>query len=363
MKIVQSIIAVLLLNLLGARSNASINEKEAAKDSIIITFGDKSRMIIYGENRKEIDKIMQYDLNALLKDLKVRLDTTASDTTYLREEVSGKNYLKDKSGDENYVRIGLRGVHVKDGDTEVTIDRKHVEVRDGDRKDSTNSEYRRTGKRFYGSSPGSSPRKGFNIAVGLNNYGKNETTPGYNKVDYDLRSFGSRFVSLGYVVSAKIARGKNAGFHLDFGADFSWFNLMFDGNNTVSKTSDRVEFPVLKDMDGKEIQLSKSKLVVPNVNLSFMPTLSFRKSFISYISAGVYGGYRIGSYTKTRKEGSKDKDHVRMNYYLTDYRYGLAAELGIRNFPDLFVNYDMNTLFTENHGPKVNMLTFGIRLF
>lgn len=355
--------AALLLLLTGANARAAFSENRPPKDSIIVTFGDKTRLIIYGENRSELDKIMQYDLNSLLRDLKVRLDSTKSDTTYLREEVNGNEYLKDKSKDKDYVRIGVRGIHVKDGKTEVSINHEGVEVRDGEAKDTTESVYKRTGKRFTGHSSGSSPRKGFNIAIGLNTYGKNDPTTFYDKGDYDLRPFGSRYISLGYVVSAKLIRGKNAGLHLDFGADFSWYNLMFDGDKTIAKTDDRVEFRPVLDAALNEVKLSKSKLVVPNVNLSFMPTLSFRKSFISYISAGVTGGYRLGSYTKIKKEGSKDKDHVRMNYHLTDFRYGLSAELGIRNFPDLFVNYDINALFTENRGPKINMLSFGIRLF
>jgi len=363
MKIKRFALLMLCLTVFNLAVNAEFVGKDSNKDSIIVTFGAKTRLIIFGENRKELEKIMQYDLNSLLKDLKVRLDTASNDTTYLREEVNGNGYLMDKSNDKNYVRIGMRGVHVKDGQNEVNIDDRGVEVKDVESRDSSGSDYQRIGKRFYGSKIGSSPRKGFNIALGLNTYGANENTPGYNKEDYDLRSFGSRFVSLGYVVSAKIAKGKNAGLHLDFGADFSWYNLMFDGNNTITKSDDKVAFPTVTDAGGKEVQLSKSKLVVPNVNLSLMPTLSFRRSFVSYISAGIYGGYRLGSYTKTRKEGTKDKDHVRMNYHLTDFRYGIAAELGIRNFPDLFVTYDINPLFVENRGPKVKMLTFGIRLF
>ena len=363
MRIKRILTVILCSTFFNLTVNAKIGRAPADKDSIIVTFGDKTRLIIYGENRNELDKIMRYDLNSLLRDLKVRLDTATKDTTYLREEVDGNRYLIDKSNDKRYVKIGMRGVHVKDGEAEVKIDTGGLEEKDGDSTDSTGEEYRRIRKRFYGSKVGSSPRKGFNIALGLNTYGKNNSTPGYNQADYDLRSFGSRFVSLGYVVSSKIARGKNAGLHLDFGADFSWYNLMFDGNNTVAKTSDHVIFPLVLDASGKEVPLSKSKLVVPNVNLSLMPTVSFRRSFISYISAGVYGGYRLGSYTKTRREGSKDKDHVRMNYHVTDFRYGLAAELGIRNFPDFFVTYDINPLFIENRGPKVNILTFGIRLF
>jgi hypothetical protein len=343
--------------------NGSKNDNPE-KDSIIVTFGDKTRLVIYGENRKELEKIMKYDLNALLKDLKIRLDSTDADTTFLKEEFEGNNYLKhkDEKSEKDYVRIGLRGIHIKDGDTQVTIDSKGVEVKE-DGSVSTDSTYRRTGKRFYKSNRNSSPRKGFNIAFGLNTYGTNEATAGYNKSDYDLKPFGSRFISLGYIASTTLARGENARFHLDFGVDFSWYNLMFDGNNTISKNDDRVEFPLVTDDAGKEVEMKKSKLVVPYVNLSFMPTISFPHSFISYLSAGVYGGYRIGSYTKLRREGSKDKDHVRKNFYLEEMRYGLAAEIGIRNFPDLFVNYDLNNLYLANRGPSVRMLSFGVRLF
>ena len=359
---------ILLLSFLSTNTFAKSvsNNSKAEKDSIIVTFGDKTRLIIFGENREELQKILKYDLNALLKDLKVRLERSDADTTYLKEEFNGNDYLKDKSvekEEKDYVRIGMRGIHIKDGDTRVTINGQGVEVDDKETSVSTESGYKRTGKRFYRASINSSPRKGFNVSVGLNAYGTNESTAGYNKNDYDLRPFGSRFVSLGYVAGTTIARGKNAKLGLDFGVDFSWNNLMFDGNNTVIKTADRVEFPSVLDADGKEVNFSKSKLVLPYVNLSFMPTVSFSRSFIAYISGGVYGGYRLGSYTKTREEGSKDRDHVRTNYYINDLRYGLALELGIRKFPDLFVNYDLNNVFEDNRGPSVRMINFGIRLF
>lgn len=358
---------LVLLVAIGARAGSlKSNDQFSDKDSIIVTFGDKTRLIIYGENRTELEKIMKYDLNALLKDLKVRLDSTQADTTFLREEFNGNKYLKNPgdAGDKDYVKIGLRGIHVKDGDTRVSIDGSGVEVKEGDEVVSSDSTYRRIGKRFHKSSwGGSSPRKGFNIALGLNTYGTNEATPGFDKNSYDLKPFGSRYVSLGYVASARVIRGKDAQLHLDFGIDFSWYNMMFDGNNTITKTDDGVEFKDVVDDQGRPVELKKSKLVVPYVNLSIMPTLSFSRSFISYISAGVYGGYRIGSYTKVRVEGSKDVDHDRRNFYIEDLRYGLAAEIGIRNFPDLFVNYDLNNLYEANRGPSVRMLSFGVRLF
>ncbi|CAG5008590.1 hypothetical protein DYBT9275_04313 [Dyadobacter sp. CECT 9275] len=352
----------LSLSLLTARARDRYPKTD--KDSIIVTFGDKTRLIIYGENKKELDKILKYDLNALLRDLKMKLDSTKTDTTILREEVNGKDYLRDREGtDKEYVRIGLKGIHVKDGETEVRVDAHGVEVKEDGAEVTTNSNYKRIGKHIGRGSWGSSPRKGFNMALGLNTYGSNKATAGFNKADYDLKPFGSRFVSLGYVATTPIARGKTTRLHLDFGGDFSWYNLMYEGNNTVVKNASAVTFQTVKDSDGNELNLKKTKLVAPYLNLSLMPTLSFSRSFISYLSAGVYGGYRLGGYTKVKQEGSKDVEKDHKDFYMNDFRYGLAAEIGIRHFPDLFINYDSNELFRDNKGPSVRMLSFGIRLF
>lgn len=334
----------------------------AHKDSIIVTFGNKTRIIIYGENREELDKILKYDLNALLKDLKVKLDSTESDTTYLHEELDGKKYSRASEGtDTEYVRIGLKGVHIKDGDTEVRVDEDGVSVKENG-EDVVDSEYSRITRKIYGKSHGASPRKGFNLALGFNTYANNNSL-GYNKSDYDLRPFPSRFVSLGYTVSTTLASGKNSRLHLDVGGDFSWYNMMYDGNNTIRKGELAVYFPTDTVGGGANVNKDKSKLVVPYVNLSLMPTVSFQHSFISYLSAGGYFGYRLGGYTKVKNEGSKDifKDHK--DFFINDIRYGISAEIGIRHFPDLFVTYDINKLFQDNRGPSMNMLSFGIRLF
>ncbi|HEV7346743.1 outer membrane beta-barrel protein [Telluribacter sp.] len=361
--------ALIALSTLAAKANPTMS-----KDSIIITFGDKTRLIIYGEDRQELEKLLKYDLNALLRDLDARLDTIQGDTKIYYDELDGRDYLKDKSEankDKNYVRIGLRGIRIKDGETEVTITSRGVDIKDGGERvrigttdrDSTyeDDDDDRHITRIQKARNYSSPRKGFNVNLGLNAYGDNQPM-GYTTSDYDLRPFGSRFISLGLVRSATIARGNSVGLHMDFGLDVSWYNLMFDGNNTVEKTATGVQFTPLLNRDGTEADLVKSKLTVPYVNLSLMPTISFPKSTISYISAGVYGGYRLGGYTKTKLAGNGQKDHNRTNFYLTDFRYGAAFELGIRNFPDLFVNYDFTPLFEENRGPAVRMVSFGIRL-
>jgi hypothetical protein len=355
------------------------------KDSIIVNFGDKSRIIIYSDDRKELEKLMKYDLNSLLKDLGARLDTMQGETKIYFDDLDGRKYLKDTTGaskDKNYVRISLKGIRIKDGDTEVTITTRGVDIKDGDEQvriggkrdgyeiDTTARDDDRSSNRDYEDDDDkmmtirrvrryNSPRNGFNIALGLNTYAQNQSLT-YNTDDYDLRPFGSRYISLGFVKSATLARGKAAALHVDFGLDVAWNNLMFEGNNTVQKNSTGISFPLVLNSEGREQDLRKSKLTVPYVNFSLMPTVSFGDAFISYISAGGYVGYRLGGYTKTKLADGK-KDHVRSNYYLNDFRYGAAFELGIRRFPDLFIHYDINPLFKDNRGPDVRMINFGIR--
>jgi hypothetical protein len=371
-----------ILSLFCLLSYLASHANPTQKDSIIVTFGDKSRIVIYSDDRKELEKLMKYDLNSLLKDLGARLDTMQGETKIYFDDLDGRKYLKDTTGlskDKNYVRINLKGIRIKDGDTEVTITTRGVDIRDGEEQvriggkrdgyeiDTTALD----GNRNYENDDDekvmtirrvrrySSPRRGFNISLGLNTYSQNQSNS-YNPDDYDLRPFGSRYISLGFVKSTALIRSKSAGLHLDFGLDVAWNNLMFEGNNTIEKENLAVKFPLILNSEGREMELQKSKLTVPYINFSLMPTVSFPKSFISYLSAGGYVGYRLGGYTKTKLADGK-KDHVRSNYYLNDFRYGAAFEVGIRNFPDFFVHYDMNPLFQTNRGPDVRMINFGIR--
>lgn len=357
---------VLLFVICSFTSMSSTYAKEVFKDSIIVTFGDKTRLIIYGDDKQELEQLLKYDLNALLSDLAVRLDTISEDTRLYVDELEGDKYLKVKTEKEGLV-IGLRGIRYKKGDIDVLVGSRssHVRLKASKVKNDSltsspvsGTDDKITVKKIY---TYASPRKGFHLDLGLDAYGYNQTK-GYNSSDYNLRPLGSRYISIGAVASAPLVRKEKAGLHLDLGVDFSWYNLMFEGNNTVVKESQALSFPVLLSPDGDEIALKKSKLTVPYVNLSLMPTLNLRKAFISHISAGVYGGYRLGGYTKTKRSDNGDKERIKGGYFLNDWRYGLSAEIGIRHFVDFFFNYDLNALYQDGRGPEVRMISFGIRL-
>lgn len=350
-----------VLGLLALSASARPTEP---RDSIVVQFGGKSKLIIYTESKEDFRKIQNYDVNALLRDLGVKIDSISpTETRVVVTETNGNRYLRDstlrrRNADEkDYVRIGIRGVHVKDGADEVHVSWNGIYVKDGAEEvrighpDSTRWA-RRNPNRWLN-------RGGFYFHLGLDNYvGSNGNNPA-NTSDYDLRPFGSRHIALGWTQNARLIQGRNTALSVRLGLELSWYNFMFDGNNVITKDAigavGRVSFPESAE------PLQKSKLTVAYLNVPILPTISFRHSAITYIGLGGTVGYRLDSYTKVKREdGGKDRAHG--NYYLTNFRYGLRAEVGIRNFPDLFFNYDLNPLFAEGRGPDLRTISFGFKL-
>jgi hypothetical protein len=138
---------------------------------------------------------------------------------------------------------------------------------------------------------------------------------------------------------------------------------MFENNNYLVKNTNEIGFRNYADAQGNVIPLCRNKLTVANINIPVMPYIAFKKSStVTYIAAGGYIGYRIDSYTKTKEDDSGKKEWNHSSFFLNNVRYGLAFELGLKNFPDLFVNYDLNNMFQDGRGPKVGGISFGIRL-
>ncbi len=342
-----SIVSAILLGL------PAVAQSEV-KDSIVIAFDTHTRMVVYGSDRKELAKLSDYDLNRLWKDIALRLDSLPASGGTTQEWVEGKLYLKEGKQHEGkeegkIIRFNIGGVRFN-------IGKSYMRVANEDEYCETDTvEVRRPLFRMR-----RSPRQGVDIKLGLNRYGENKPN-GYDASDYDLRTGGSRFVSVGIVRSLPIAKGRKSGLFMDLGLDVSWYNLMFEGNEVIRRETDNIIFQPLVDQRNEEIQLRKNKLVAPYVNLSLMPTVGFAGSVVSHISGGVYGGYRLGGYHKSKSEAGH-KERMKSGFFMEEFRTGVALELGIRNFPDLFVNYDLNGLFEEGRGPQVRMLSFGIRL-
>ncbi|PQA54041.1 outer membrane beta-barrel protein [Siphonobacter curvatus] len=322
-------IVTVLLAFLGTLGMASASD--IVRDSIIVVMGDKSRIIIYGENKEELKKLLNYDVNRLLKDVGGKIDSTSQEgtTRVILGEVDGDKYRKRGRGT---ITIQDRQITIEaNGDTTYQIKR-----------------VKRTRPWWQ------NDQDNFVISFGLNAYGKKEDL-NYNAQDYDLRPLGSRFFSLGFYRNPTLIRGEDVALRMRLGFEFTWYNFMFEGNNVARKGAERIEFTEATE------PLKKSKLTVCYVTVPVMPTIAIRKGVISHIGAGGYVGYRLDSYTKTKTQNNK-KDHNHAGYWLNDFRYGLMAEIGFRNSVDLFFQYDLNELYQEARGPKVQAVSFGVRL-
>jgi hypothetical protein len=111
---------------------------------------------------------------------------------------------------------------------------------------------------------------------------------------------------------------------------------------------------------------------VSYINASFIPvfdTGKYRRGSRHWnahgssfrIGVGPYVGYRLGSHSRQvyLEDGDNEVNKVRDHFYLNNLRYGARLQFGLRSV-DFFFNYDLNELFVENKGPKLNAFSFGI---
>ncbi len=199
----------------------------------------------------------------------------------------------------------------------------------------------------------------FKIDLGMNNYVTDGQFPDQTGELYTIKPFGSWYVALGSINSTKVL----GPLWLDWGGDISWYNFKFqDPGVLVLRDPGQISFVQNPD---SEVAPEKSKLVVSYINASMVPMFRFGHRKNSFrIGAGVYGGYRLGSYTKVKynKNNQSFKDKDRGNYFVENLRYGVRFRLGFRDV-DLFANYDLNNLFVAGRGPELNAFSVGVSIF
>lgn len=273
---------------------------------------------------------------------------------------------KNQSGKKEEVRVGLDGVHVKDGNEETHVTWDGVYHREGKEvtkviwgKDSTKV------KR-----PELYSRKGLNFYLGLNaltGIVPEIATPYPGAAPYvpnfTLNPTGSRYASIEIARFVTLSEGKKSAFRLGYGLEIDWYNFMFDHNRIISKGSNGVQFTSISSSTGKEVALSKNKMSVSYLTLPIMPHFAFdKKSAVQMIAIGGYVSYRLDTWTKAIEEESGNLRKETSNLYVNPFRYGLRAEFALRHFPDLFFSYDLSPIFEPGKGPEMRGLAFGIRL-
>ena len=312
-------------------------------DTVIIKFGKNSQIVLYIDNKKDLEKISQYDINRMLQDLNMSITEMDDSTQVLTiEDESGSKYLKDTT-------IVITKVEPNnnwdDDDWDNDFDNEPRKKRYNPRS------------KFY-----------FNIDVALDNYLEDGKFPGGNEL-YALNPIGSWYWTFGPTFRTHLF----GAFFIDLGMNAALNVYRFDNPRTrLNKTPTGVEFT--EDM--AQVAHEKSKLATWHIQAKAIPMVAFgSKSRGGWrlwnnidkgfrIGVGPYAGYRIWSRTKYiyRDNGDKKKDKNTGNFLLNNIRYGLRGQIGIKGV-DFFVEYDMNEMFQSNSGaPVLQRMQFGITL-
>src|SRR5258708_15714924 len=319
--------------------------QEKVDDSVVIRVGEGSKVIVSIHDRKDLETLKHYDFQTLMSDMIAKLEK--KDTVQLTQPST--RYLREVYKEESIPAV----------ESKPAVDTTRKE--EGKSKRS-----RHWNKRTYHS---------FNVDLGTNNYLSNGKFPDQTNQPYTVRPWGSWYVALNSIQRTHVG-GK---LFLEWGMGVSWYNFKFQNGQTVMSQTDQ---SVVFGVDNRNFDFIKSKLTATYLNASLVPVIDFgrggRKTTIFDVSrvdfsargnhssafrigVGPYIGYRIGSYTKqSYKDGGQlHREHNSDNFYLNNIRYGLRVQLGFSDV-DLFFNYDLNNLFVDSKGPKLNAFSFGV---
>ena len=321
---------------------------KAVQDTVVVNFGRNSQIIFQVNSQEDLETLKQYDLNALLKDISMKIEKTEREGEVLVvEDENGKKYLKDttivinpETGEENTV-------------TEIPTDSTSTSTSASTGDDNDHDDDPDIAKVFD---------VHLNFDLGTNNYLQDGKFPDENNAPYTVRPWGSWYVGIQAINTTRVSKR----LRLHWGVGVDWYNFKFEGDRTlIEETDDGLNFLQVPDTGG--VDFKKSKLTVAYLSTSLVPELQFGKKGKDghkgfRIGLGGYAGYRIDSYTKLvfrnqDNDKKKDKDHD--NFFLNNFRYGLRLQLGFDDV-DFFANYDLNELFIEDRGPKLNAFSFGV---
>ncbi|MDH5609429.1 MAG: hypothetical protein OEY56_08115 [Cyclobacteriaceae bacterium] len=337
-------------------------------DTITIELDNDSRVVIYVRDKSGLEELEDFDLNRLVRDLNRTL--AGEETFYI--ELDADLYQTDSL------------LVYRDGDLTATIrlagfpfafyreqgDAQDVPSDTGDKEDMRDFvRHHDVGK------AGRRTSNDFNVELGTNNWLLDGTRfPNESNEDFSVKPWGSWYVGLENRNHTSIT----GPLFLDWGFGVNWYNWkMEDPSIRVAKGTSSVEFlPAPAD-----VKPEKSKLTASYVNFNLVPMLDFSGSRRKVgplgkvhhlrryqndgfrLGIGGYAGYRMSSHAKFTysQNGNPEFDKVRGNFYLTNVRYGLRAQMGWKG-ADFFATYDLNDVFAAGHGPRLNAMSFGIIL-
>jgi len=333
-----------------------------AQDTIIIQFGNNSKIVIVTNNSDEIKDLKKYDLNKIINELNMSIDDSGETKYLVIEDESGKKYLKDKT------------INIKDDDGDgVSIDISNGNVNihtSDDDNDNVNINFKTNKYRDYSKKR---TKHFFNIEIGTSNWFEDGGFA--SGVPYTVRPWGSWYV--GFSSLQKTSLG--GPLFIEWGPSLNWYNWKFEDESTrISEDNGIITFTSTADNNPDNVDFIKSKLTASHLNFSLVPVLDFsygkktierdgtRKKITVdkrngiRVGLGAYAGLRLGSKTKVVvNDGGRSRNKDRDDFLLSNFRYGVRAQFGFRGL-DFFANYDLNNVFQDNAGPELNAFSFGL---
>jgi len=336
-------------------------------DTVIIEFGNASKLVIYANSAADLKDLEDYDINQMISELNLSIDSADNDINYLSiSDESGTRYLKDTV--ISLDRTGETVIAANENNDGETGDLNYYGIDDyADDEDDFDYVFksRRRNVRTRGT---------FNIEIGMNNWLENGSFPDINNEPYSVKPWGSWYFGFGWVNHTPVS----GPLFINWGGNISWYSWKMENRAVrITKTDTQTTFVEDLTVIGK-----KSKLSATYINATLVPMLDFsyakksvanskngkrkvtrykRKGF--RIGVGMYAGYRIDSWTKFvfEENGDKETDKEHGNYFINNWRYGLRGQLGYKGM-DFFFNYDLNTVFAKGRGPELNAISFGFIL-
>jgi hypothetical protein len=330
------------LVLLLLQTTARGQDRPAA-DTVVVPLAETSKIIFTIQDRRDLDVLKHYDFQKLFDDIFQQLRDSTENA--ISAEERGERGHRHPAGHEEAYSHRDETSDTDDDDSDDNGNHKWEESRLG-----------RIGQTWQST----------NVDLGTNNYLAADQFPDGSE-PYAVRPWGSWYVAVNSVQRTRL--GKNI--FAEWGLGVSWYNFKFqDDNMSIQHDGPSVQFLA----DARQVDFVKSKLGATFINASLLPVLDFsdhghkRRMWDGNdggfrFGIGPYVGYRISSKTKlvyeTDGDKKREKDHD--SFYLNNLRYGIRLQLGIRS-TDLFVNYDLNDLFANDKGPKLNAVSFGLIL-
>ena len=317
--------------------------QEQPSDTVVIELAKTSRVIFTIKDRSDLEILKHYDFQQLFEDVLIKLEKNDTTSLAKRDSTETDEVIANEENED------------EDHDNDYDWDSRNDDNDDYDNNDWKNH--------FHGNRWGRTWQS-FNFDLGTNNYLEDGKFPDSDNAIYSVRPWGSWYLAASSIQRTRLG----SKLFIEWGVGMSWYNFKFQKDNVLIVKDDAgIEFTE----DLRDFNFVKSKLSASYVQASLIPIVDFgghsRKSRVwegynnSFrIGIGPYIGYRISSHSKiVYKDGNREKDKEHDNFYLNNFRYGLRLQLGYRS-TDLFFNYDLNELFAENRGPKLNAFSFGV---